>query len=61
MSKEIEKENKITSKMRVDQLKILDIYAEEAIEDDTLKQFLINISTKLNKILLDLNTKENKK
>lgn len=49
----------ISNKMRVDQLKMLDIYEEVAESDPKFRKFLVEMAAKLNKILHKLDTKEN--
>lgn len=50
---------KITNEMKVNQIKILDIYAEDAKEDATMRKFLVEMASRLNAILHKLDTKEN--
>ena len=52
-------EDFIPNKMRVDQMKILDVYKEAVQYDPSVKRFLVEVATKLNKVLHELDTKEN--
>jgi len=57
-----DKEQAIPSALRLQQMEALEIYYKAALEDDTVKPFLINVAKKLNKILqkLDVPHKEEK-
>lgn len=58
MSKE-KFQSQVSTQMRVNQIKILDLYEEEAKEDQAMRKFLVKMATRINEILHGLDTKEN--
>jgi len=51
--------SKFDKKMRVDQMRILEMYGEEAKTDPKMRKFLVNMAATINELLHALDTKEN--
>jgi hypothetical protein len=53
-----DRDQAIPSQIRIDQLKMIDVYENAAKDDDVMKMFLVNLGNKINKALLSLRASE---
>lgn len=47
----------VPSKLRLEQMALIDVYMKAAEEDDTIKGFMVNLAKKINKALIKLDVR----